>query len=90
MVASTTIAAPRRERRSTEDVHVHMFGDVAPQLRMQMELVARASASPERALPFVIALLVEGDERRAAIVEAISTNEALDEQWRRTWEVLRR
>jgi hypothetical protein len=67
-----------------------MFGDVAPELRMRMELLVRASASPETALPHVIALLVEGDERRAAITEAITTNDALREQWHRTWQVLRR
>lgn len=69
-----------------------MFGDVPEAMRLQMELVARASASPEAALPQVVALLVPGDDeaRRAAIVEAISTNEPLREQWERTWHVLRR
>ena len=69
-----------------------MFGDVPDAVRLHMELVARASASPEAALPQVVALLVPGDDeaRRAAIVEAISTNEPLREQWERTWHVLRR
>ena len=68
-----------------------MFGDVPDGVRLHLELVARASASPETALPQVIALLVPDDEvRQAAIVAAISTNEPLLEQWERTWEVLRR
>lgn len=72
-----------------------MFGDVPDATRMQMELVARASATPEAALPHVIRLLVPGDAeadaaRRAAIVTAIGTNVPLREQWERTWEVLRR
>lgn len=68
-----------------------MFGDVPDGVRLHMELVARASVSPEAALPQVIALLVEGDDaRRAAIITAINTNDALREQWERTWEVLRR
>ncbi|MCB0878647.1 MAG: hypothetical protein KDC46_06660 [Thermoleophilia bacterium] len=88
--ASTTVGASERVRTMDADRHADLFGDVDPQVRMRMELVARASASADTALPFVVALLVDGDEKRAAIVEAISSNEALDEQWRRTWEVLRR
>jgi hypothetical protein len=68
-----------------------MFGDVPDGVRLHLELVARASASPATALPQVIALLVPDDEvRQAAIVAAISSNEPLLEQWERTWEVLRR
>lgn len=67
-----------------------MFGDVSPEIRLGMELLARASASADAALPHVIALLVDGDAKRAAVVEAISTNPPLREQWQRTWEVLRR
>lgn len=67
-----------------------MFGDVAPEVRLKLELLARASASPETALPHVVAVLVEGDECRAAIIDAVSTNAALREQWHRTWEALRR
>ncbi len=68
-----------------------MFGEVPRALEMKMELVARASASPERALPVMIDLLVDGGaEKRAAIVEAIATNDSLREQWERTWTVLRR
>jgi hypothetical protein len=87
--ASTTVdAASRALVRGVDEVR--MFGDVDPQVRLRMELLARASASPETALPHVIALLVEGDERRDAIVKAITDNEPLREQWHRTWEVLRR
>ena len=85
---STTVDAAGRSVACSHEVQ--MFGDVDPAIQLRMELVARASASPETALPFVIALLVEGDERRAAIVTAISENDALREQWHRTWEVLRR
>lgn len=68
-----------------------MFGDVSPLTRMQMVLVAKASASPATALAPVIDLLVaDGSARkRAAIVDAISTNLPLREQWERTWEILR-
>ena len=81
-----------RSARATDGAggDADLFGDVEPELRLRMELVARASASPDAALPYVVALLVEGDERRAAIVEAFATNDALREQWHRTWEVLRR
>ncbi len=88
-MSSTTVDAIGRDA-SVERVEVQMFGDVDPAIRLKMALLARASATPETALPFVIALLVEGDERRDAIVEAISTNDALREQWHRTWAVLRR
>lgn len=88
-ISSTTVDAIGREA-SVGGTEVQMFGDVDPAVQLKMELLARASASPETALPFVIALLVEGDERRDAIVSAISTNDALREQWHRTWEVLRR
>lgn len=68
-----------------------MFGDVPVAVRLQMELVARSTATPAAALPDVIALLVPGDAgRRVAIVAAISANDPLREQWERTWEVLRR
>lgn len=68
-----------------------MFGDVPDGVRLHLELVARASASPQAALPQVIALLVPDDAvRQAAIITAISSNEPLLEQWERTWEVLRR
>lgn len=87
--ASTTVGAVQR-CAGDHAADVRMFGDVAPQVRLKLELLARASASPETALPHVIALLVEGDDRRAAIIEAISTNDPLREQWHRTWEVLRR
>jgi hypothetical protein len=88
-ISSTTVDAIGRGA-SGEGVEVQMFGDVDPAIQLKMELLARASASPETALPFVIALLVEGDERRDAIVTAIFDNDALREQWHRTWEVLRR
>ena len=87
-LASTTVDAARRG--AAPACEVQMFGDVDPAIQLRMELVARASASPDTALPFIIALLVEGDERREAIVTAISENDALREQWHRTWEVLRR
>jgi hypothetical protein len=90
VAASTTVAATGRAACGGDAVDVRMFGDVAPEVRLRMELLARASASPATALPHVVALLVEGDEQRAAIVEAISGNEPLREQWNRTWEVLRR
>lgn len=68
-----------------------MFGDVPDGVRLQMELVVRASATPEAALPKVIELLVPGDPARTtAIISAITGNEPLREQWERTWEVLRR
>jgi hypothetical protein len=85
--AGGTVDATRRGMAGGSD----MFGDVEPAIRLQMELVARCSASPETALPKVIELLVPGDPaKRAAIVSAISTNDPLREQWERTWEVLRR
>ena len=53
-----------------------LFDGVSAAVRMQMELVARASASPATALP--------------AIIAAIEETEPLREQWERTWAVLRR
>lgn len=87
--ATTTLGAvqPCAVDRAAE---VRMFGDVEPEVRLRLELLARASASPETALPHVVALLVDGEARRAAIIDAVSTNEALREQWHRTWEALRR
>lgn len=87
--SSTTVDAVGRGA-SVDGTEVQMFGDVDPAIRLKMELLARASASPETALPFVIALLVDGEERREAITTAISDNDALREQWHRTWAVLRR
>ena len=87
--SSTTVDAVGRDA-SVDGMEVQMFGDVDPAIQLKMELLARASASPETALPFVIALLVDGDERREAIIQAISDNDALREQWHRTWDVLRR
>lgn len=88
--ASTTVDAAWRGDVSAAAGEVPMFGDVDPEVRLRMELLARASASPETALPHVVALLVDGREQRAAIVDAITGNEPLREQWERTWEALRR
>ncbi len=82
---STTVDAASRVDVSAPVDGVRMFGDVDPEVRLRMELLARASASPETALPHVIALLVDGDERRDAIVQAITDNAPLREQWHRTW-----
>lgn len=84
----TTGVARRPSAGAVEDVR--MFGDVDPEVRLRMELLARASAGPETALPHVIALLVEGDEARGAIIEAIDGNDDLRAQWHATWEALRR
>lgn len=91
-VATRTGAVGATARRSdaSSGEHAHMFGDVDPKLRLRMELVARASVSPETALPVVVALLVEGDERRAAIITALNENDALQAQWHATWHALRR
>ncbi|MCW2974190.1 MAG: hypothetical protein JWN72_2463 [Thermoleophilia bacterium] len=68
-----------------------LFDGVSAAVRLQMELVARASASPATALPAVIALIVDGSpQKRAAIIAAIEETEPLREQWERTWAVLRR
>lgn len=88
---TTTADEPvvRGDRCATADVR--MFGDVDPAVRIRMELIARTSASADAALPHIIALMVAGDEsKQAAIVEAITENEPLQEQWQRTWEILRR
>lgn len=87
---STSVDALGERDATVDQGEVRMFGDVDPAVQLKMELLARASSSPETALPFVIALLVEGDERRDAIVKAINENAPLREQWLRTWEVLRR
>lgn len=69
---------------------MNMFADVPDTIRLQMELVACASTSPEAALGQVIALLVPGDEaKQAAVVQAISSNDPLREQWERAWLALR-
>jgi hypothetical protein len=80
--------ARRRDADAGEDVP--MFGDVEPKVRMRMELLARASASPDTALPHVVALLVDGDDARDAIITAIHDNDALQAQWQATWAALRR
>ena len=93
---TTTLSASSREdvpsgAAAGDGGAADLFGDVPPAVRLQMELIARASSDPEAALPEVIALLVPGPAaKRAAIVTAISTNDPLREQWERTWEVLRR
>ena len=88
--ASSTLDVARAPAARGAGDAVRMFGDVAPDVQLKMELLARVSASPETALPHVIALLVEGDAKRIAVIEAINTNDPLREQWHRTWEVLRR
>lgn len=86
---TSTLSA--RIERTRSMAEATMFGDVPVAVRLQMELVARSTATPAAALPDVIALLVPGDAaRRVAIVAAISSNDPLREQWERTWEVLRR
>jgi hypothetical protein len=60
-------------------------------IRLQMQLLARQSSRPDDALVPIIDLLVaDGSERkRAAIVTAFRSHDALREQWERTWELLR-
>lgn len=88
-VGSATLA--NRLGQSRAAMEATMFGDVPDAVRLHMELVARASVSPEAALAPIIALLVPGDEtRQDAIVAAIGSNDPLREQWERTWDVLRR
>ena len=67
---TATVGVATRRKSSSAGEGVRMFGDLDPEVRLRMELLVRASASPETALPHVIALLVEGDEARAAINEA--------------------
>lgn len=86
---TTTLSSRLRESRA--EAASTMFGDLEDATRLHMELLARASVSPDAVLPDVIALLVPGDAaRRAAIVAAIRSSDPLREQWERTWEVLRR
>lgn len=76
---------------STSGEGAGLFDVVSAAVRMQMELVARASASPATALPAIIALIVDGSpQKRAAVIAAIEETEPLREQWERTWAVLRR
>ncbi|MCW2957006.1 MAG: hypothetical protein JWO69_1875 [Thermoleophilia bacterium] len=91
LVHGSATGAPSSGPRAAAGKGAEMFGDVPAHVRMKMELVARASGSPEAALMPIIDILVEGSARkRAAIVGAILTNEPLREQWERTWHVLRR
>lgn len=69
---------------------MRMFGDLDAAVRMRMELLARASKTADSALPYVIALIVDGEEKQQAIISAITTSDPLREQWERTWEILRR
>jgi len=71
------------------DEPTDLFDDLAPRARMQLELVARASKSPETALPHAVAVLVPNLAARERIIAAITTNDQLREQWERAWAALR-
>jgi len=60
-------------------------------IRLQMQLIARQSSRPDDALVPIIDLLVSDGSapKRAAIVTAFRSHDALREQWERTWEILR-
>lgn len=76
---------------AARDDAIDMLGAVPDVTRMKMELIARASASPDRALVPIVRLLV-GDADPAkvdAIVAAFQTNPPLREQWQRTYQILR-
>jgi hypothetical protein len=89
--SSSTAAGQEHEPRATESMGDSLFDGVSAAVRMQMQLVARASASPATALPAIIALIVDGSsQKRAAIISAIEETPPLREQWERTWAVLRR
>lgn len=87
-VASATAA--RAEEAPASGGVIDMFEDVPAAVRMQLELIARASVSADAALLPAIDLLVPGEPaKRDAIVTAISSNDPLREQWERAWETLR-
>lgn len=80
----------RQSRTDAERPAHDAFSEVPAQLRREIALAAQAASGVDVALQAVIALLVPGStERRAAIVEAFTTNEALRAQWLRTYEILR-
>ncbi len=93
LAGTTTLSStPASRAEDTSSCVRSMFGDdVSAAMHLQLQLVVRASESAETALPDVIALMVPGNAaKRTAIVNAISSNEPLREQWYRTWAVLRR
>ena len=76
--------------RATAADEPGMLGGVPHDQRLQMELVARASRTPDDALDQVLSILLGGTgERHAAVAGAFRANDALREQWERTWEILR-
>ena len=79
------------QRPAAAGASTSMFGELSDPMRLKMELVARASASAETALPAIVSIIAGADEtHRDAIVTAIMSNQPLREQWERTWAVLRR
>lgn len=87
---TTSSDAPASSGRAASDT-AGLFDSVSASVRLQMELVARTSASPATALPAIIALIVDDNPRkRAAVISAIEHTPPLREQWERTWAVLRR
>ncbi|MCW2923611.1 MAG: hypothetical protein JWM98_1015 [Thermoleophilia bacterium] len=89
-IGGSTTAGAASARRGGGGESSGMFADLPAPVRLQMQLVVCASASPDDALPDVIALLVPGlAAKQAAIVSAISGTDPLREQWERTWHALR-
>lgn len=75
---------------AAHDAALDMLGGVPDVVRMKMELIARASASSDRALAPIVKLLVGDDPAKInAITIAFQTNPPLREQWERTYEILR-
>jgi hypothetical protein len=90
LAGTTSSDAPAPRNRAASDT-ASLFDCVSAGVRLQMELVARTSASPATALPAIIGLIVEDNPRkRAAVISAIEHTPPLREQWERTWAVLRR
>lgn len=59
-------------------------------IRLHMQLIARTASSSDAALAPIIELLVDGSpQKRAAIVTAFRSHDALRAQWERTYEILR-
>jgi len=89
-VESATTSSLRSDAAPAAGGVIDMFEDVPAAVRMQLELIARASSSADTALMPAIDLLVPGEPaKRDAIVTAISSNDPLREQWERAWEALR-
>ncbi len=92
VAASSTVASSRVRAAGPagDDSMAMQIAAMPDPVRMQMQVIARTSLNEDHALEQIIELLVQGGpEKRAAIVTAFRSNDALRTQWQRTFELLK-